>query len=264
MLLAEGIWERWARARPGWGLWCSADWRYGRLLEGLCECVLGLGQATMLPAPCRHPPLPSCHSWQALLGVCSRCLWFISAEVLSSSRVLIEWGLGAARGSCDEVDRDAYPAPTFTPLQLPSHLLPLPSMSSFEGQLHPLPAMPLSLPPPPACALMGILCGEEECSQPWCVMSDPVDGFPQALSTKNWWEKPSLEASLPADLSGWLGRQAACLSPCFWHPLSTVSCAASFPNLQISCFQTSLLPLWGPSVKYASFRNPSDSLFSLS
>lgn len=92
------------RVWVGQGLWCSADCRYRPVLEGLCECVLGLWQTTMLPAHCRHPPLPSCSSWQALLGVCSRCLWFISAEVLSSSAVLIECGLGVARGSCDEDD----------------------------------------------------------------------------------------------------------------------------------------------------------------
>lgn len=176
------------------------------------------------------------------------------------------------RGICGEEDRGTYPAWTFTSPWLPSHLLPQPRLwlTLLRGHLHHLPTVPF-------CSLLllatkwwgscvggrGVLIAtvceawqRDRYFQALFIKKKNQTKHQQTNQTKQL-EKASLEASLPVVLSRWV----ACLLPCLCSSLSILS---SFPNLQISCFQASSFPLWGPSFKYGSFRNPSDSLFSLS
>ena len=208
-----------------WRACASTRWAWGKRprSEGTAGTLLDCAAAAASSAPCLQP-LP----------------WFISTDVLSSSVILIEWGLWAARGSCGEEDR-GWGCPSSEGTGVPSPWCPSRSL--------------LLLP-----THRWVSCAERSAHSHGVRCLTQGIGHLRLFSLKITMRKASLEASLLIALSG----RAACLPPCLCGPLSTVSCAASFPNLQISCFQASLLPLWGPSFKYAPFRNPSDSLFSLS
>lgn len=74
--------------------------------------------------------------------------------------------------------------------------------------------------------------------------ADSGDRSLQTLLIRNKWENSPLDASLVTALS----RQVGALPPCLWNPLGIVSCTASFPRFQISCFQAHSLRLFPSSM----------------